>query len=245
MNEQSEKTPVNVPETPAPETPASEAIETAVAPAPDPAWVEEPKQVPNIFERLADSARSWLKSQTRQGWPLMVFLLLESVGGWTRICGPKMREKLRSLQAQNEACIDTINSHTSDKAKEAWLDHGQKLSKAIGGGNIAEIRGRTREEVEQDFDQKVRAAHAEMRRIYIETLPIAKTLTLRMVSILEGRLVGIEESERSRYLQYGLDYSESPLLRELKKSVRTASARATEVAGATTSPRDLIPWLDF
>jgi hypothetical protein len=111
-NEQSEATPVNVPETPAPEV-----IETAVAPAtdeatwmPDPGWVPEPAQVPNIFERLADTARSWLKTQKRNGWPLMVFLMLDSAGGWMRICSSKIRKAAQELQAQHEACRDVINN---------------------------------------------------------------------------------------------------------------------------------------
>ena len=238
MNEQSETTPANAPETPAPET--------AVAPATDEiAWAQESAQVPSVIDRMVDTARSWLTTQTRKGWPLMVFLMLESVGGWTRICGPKMRKAAQSLQAQHEECRDVINNHTTTTAYQAWQAQGKKLSSAIGSGTITEHTGRTREDWEADFDQKTRSAHARQREIYIDFQPIAQVLTARMVAILKDKLALIEESERSRYLAYGLDYSESPLLRELKKSVRTAEARATEIPNATTSPRDCLPWFDF
>jgi hypothetical protein len=246
MNELSEIMPVKATETPAPETPASEAIETAVAPAKDEtAWAEEPANVPSVIDRMVDTARSWLTTQTRRGWPLMVFLMLNSVGGWTRICGPKMRKAAQELQAQHEACREVINSHTPATANQAWQAQGKKLSSAIGSGTITEHTGRTREDWEADFDQKLKSAHARQREIYISFQPIAQVLTARMVAILKEKLVRIEEDERSRYLIYGMDYSESPLLKELRKSVRTAEARATEIPNATTSPRDCVPWFDL
>jgi hypothetical protein len=221
---------------------------TNAAPAPvTPAAPEPADEAPGLLTRLARAIDRALAERPKlTGWALTCHMILDSLGGQSLLCGPKVLEKFRELQRRHDNAVATINAHTRPAARDAWIAHGAKLADAIGGGTVTEHRGRTREDFDLDFEAKVRASHEEMRRVYRESLPWCREIFDRFSEIANDRVEGMETHEREQHQNFGVRYvGPSNLIVSFKKAIETAGHRVTETPGGNLSVRDMIPYLDF
>lgn len=186
-------------------------------------------------------------NQKRTGWELTCYMILDGLGGQELILGPKTKEKFRAYQASYDHAVESINSHTEAEAKKAWQAHFQTLSEAASTGTSSQHEGWSLDDWKSDYEQKVRAAHAEMERIYRECFPFCQDVGQRFVSIATRKVNQMEQDERDRHENFGVPYTApSNLVVSFKKSIFVADSRVkTMLSPGSTSPRSMLPYLDF
>jgi len=217
-------------------TPEKPAAPTKVADTP-------PASILTYLVRAIDRAMS--ASPKRDSWAQTCYALLDTSGGMQLVCGQKTFQKLHDWQTAYDNCISAINAHTSIEAKKAWLENSKALASAISAGTLAQHDGWTLEDWEQDYDSKVRAAHGEMQRIYSEALPACQEICSRFVAVANRKAEYLETNERERHENFGVPYAPSNLILAFRKAIKVAESRTVERPGGNTSPRSMLPYLDF
>jgi len=245
MNENINLTPPAAPETPA--TLASETVLPAVAEKPAaPTEVADTPPPANILTYLVRAIdRALSANPKRDSWAQTCYTLLDTSGGMQLVCSQKTFQKLRDWEAGHQRCIEVVNSHTQDAARDAWMQNTAQIQSAIGTGTLAQHEGWTRADYEEDFDSKVRAAHAEQARIYLEALPACQAICERFVAVANRKAEYLETNERERHENFGVPYAPSNLILAFRKAIKVAESRTVERPGGNASPRALLPYLDW
>jgi hypothetical protein len=228
----------------APETPATLASETVLPAAPtEVADTPPPANILTYLVRAIDRALS--ANPKRDGWAQTCYMLLDTSGGMQLVCSSGTFSKLRDFEAGHQRCIEVVNSHTQDAARDAWMQNTAQIQSAIGTGTLAQHEGWTRADYEEDFDSKVRAAHAEQARIYLEALPACQSICERFVAVANRKAEYLETNERERHESFGVPYAPSNLIKAFKAAIKVAESRTVERPGGNASPRALLPYLDW
>jgi hypothetical protein len=229
---------------PAMATPAPAAIAPASTTPPAPT-AGDPGQS-SILTRIARAIDRALASEPkRTGWELTAFMILDACGGQGLITSPSGLEKLRAWQQQHDRATSILNSHTHEAAYEAWQKHSATLGPAIQSETLHEQDGWSREDWEQDYQQKINAASADLQRICKESVTRCQAISERFVAAATRFTDRRQDSERNSHDHFGIPYTPSAIVLSFRKAIQVAEKRTEYSPYGNWSPRQMLPYINF
>lgn len=154
-------------------------------------------------------------------------------------------EILSQLQSNWDNALQTINTHTHEDAKKAWVANQAAGADIIRkSGELAKHDFWTFEDFSQDYQGIIDAAKAEMVRASQEALPLAHKISVQFISLCNRIASEFEQSDHDRYDRYCVIYpGPSPVVSEIRKCAKIAAARTVAAPGGNSSPKSLLPYL--
>jgi len=230
----------------APEIPATAAqTETSTAPVDEQSWTPEADE-PGFLEKLGTVISRVLAVAPRlRGYDLTARAILESIGGQNLVISRAEFDRLKAFQIQHDRCTAAVNSLHEAGAKEAWLKHMASLAASISDGKVDQVAGRPLSDFVLDYEQRGQAARNERTKIYLASLPECRVICGRFISLAEKKIATMESFDRRQHSQFGVGYSPSPLITQLRKTISISKARIVQSMGGGLGPRELLPFIDW
>jgi hypothetical protein len=196
-----------------------------------------------FIERVIERVRS--DSPKLTGLDATAAAVVESQGGRYVFAEIPEVGGLKELQATHKRTRKYIEAHLPEAAKIAFTKHHNKtLQESIHDGSAQE--GWTFKDFDEDYAQKRDAAKNELHRIYLEAFAIAQPICKRYCAIATKFAQELEDGERERHENFGVPYKQaSALVLEIRKTVKYVAARSVKQEFCSSSPRELVPFLDL
>ena len=152
---------------------------------------------------------------------------------------------LKTLQARWLKARDLLNASTDSAAKTAFAQHLRELSGSIAAGEDSPPEF-SWESWQQKFATRMAASKQAMHLVCVAAIPLASRACEAFCRVANDLATEQEKREAAQHAVYGIPYTPSGLVSQLKRAAQMARGRIpANQEYASTSPRAMLPYLDI